>query len=225
MRKLLAGAAMVLLCFGVAAPAWAHVTVQPTEATVGSFFRFVVRVPNERPDASTTKVEVQFPETLTFVSFQPKDGWNRKITMKKLEEPIEVFGEEIDEVVGSVTWSGGSIGPGEFDEFGFSARLPEEPTELEFPALQTYDSGEVVRWIGPPDADEPAALVDVIDLGAGEGQGPLAVTAQLQRQVSSVAGQANEGGSDEGIDLGVVLGGLGIVVGAAALVTSMRRRA
>jgi uncharacterized protein YcnI len=224
MRKLLVGLATASLCFGIAAPAWAHVTVQPAEAPVGSFFRFVVRVPNERPDASTTKVEVQFPENLTFVSFQPKEGWERKVRMTKLEEPIEVFGEEIDEVVGSVTWSGGGIDPGEFDEFGFSARVPEEPTELEFPALQTYDSGEVVRWIGPPDAEEPAALVDVVDLGAGEGQGPLAVTAELQQRVSAMAAEQQETNSSDGIDLGVVLGTVGTALGAVALVLSLRRR-
>ena len=34
---------------------------------------------------------------------------------------------------------------------------PDEPgTSLTFKALQTYDDGEVVRWIGAPDADEPA---------------------------------------------------------------------
>ena len=30
---------------------------------------------------------------------------------------------------------------------------------LTFKALQTYSSGEVVRWIGPPDAEEPAPQV------------------------------------------------------------------
>ena len=91
--------------------------------------------------------------------------------MTTLDEPLVVFDEEITEVVGTVTWSGGEVGPGEFTEFGFSARTPDQPTTLEFPAIQTYDSGEVIRWIGLPDSEEPAALVRGVDIGAEEGEG------------------------------------------------------
>lgn len=41
--------------------------------------------------------------------------------MKTLDEPIEAFGAMIDEVVDTVTWTGGPINPGEFDEFYISA--------------------------------------------------------------------------------------------------------
>jgi periplasmic copper chaperone A len=123
-----------------------------------------VRVPNERPNADTTEVTVQFPDGLTFVSFQPKPGWKRTIEMETLDEPIEVFGEEITEQVASVTWSGGVIKPGEFDEFGVSFRVPETPGEsLMFPSLQTYSNGEVVRWVDPdPEAETPAPQVAVL---------------------------------------------------------------
>jgi uncharacterized protein YcnI len=229
MRKIGAALMGLVIGVGVAGSALAHVTVQPTEAPVGSFSRFVVRVPNERTDAGTTEVEVRFPEILTSVSFQPKDGWERTVRMKQLDEPIEVFGEEIDEVVGSVTWSGGTIRPGEFDEFGFSARVPDEETQLEFPALQTYDSGEIVRWIGPPDSEQPAALVGAVDLGTEEEQGTLAMTAALQRQIDGLEAQlASDGGSSSGdsgdSDLGVILGSVGIALGALALVVSLVAR-
>jgi hypothetical protein len=67
-----------------------------------------------------------------------------------------VLGEQVTGVVGTVTWQGGAIEPGEFAEFGFSARPPDEPGTLEFPAIQTYDSGE---WSGgsPPDSEEESA--------------------------------------------------------------------
>ena len=120
-------------CAGLTAlapAALAHVTVQPNEAVVGSFSRFVVRVPTER-DVPTTKVKVLLPP-LAFVSFEPKEGWKRTVEMVELDEPIVVFGEEVTEAVGSVTWSGGTIGPGEFDEFGFSARMPDAEETLEF---------------------------------------------------------------------------------------------
>ena len=190
MKKVLLGAMAAAALVATAAPALAHVTVQPNEAIAGSFSRFVVRVPNERPDASTVKVEVKLPP-LAFVSFEPKDGWERKVKNVKLDDPIEAFGQEITETVGAVTWSGGKIGPGEFLEFGLSARMPEEEGPIVFDAIQTYDSGEVVRWVGAADSEEPAAQVTVYDLGLEEGQGQLGAIATLQEQAAS-------GGSTDG---------------------------
>jgi uncharacterized protein YcnI len=215
MRKTVISAATAAAILLVAGPVAAHVTVQPTEAVAGSFARFVVRVPNERDDASTTRIEVRFPP-LAFVSFQDVPGWERTVEMQTLDEPLEVFGEQITETVGTVTWSGGEIEPGEFQEFGFSARMPEEQATLEFPANQTYDSGEVVRWIGPPDSEEPAALVHGLDLGGEEGQGQLAVLAEVARRGESQA--------DEGAGSGVILGWIAIALAAAALVVSLVRR-
>ena len=215
MRKftpLLAVVAIVV----AAAPALAHVTVQPNESTPGAFARFVVRVPNERPDASTIEVEVQLPD-LFFVGFMDVPGWERTVEMRQLDEPAEIFGEEVTEVVGTVTWSGGEVEPGEFMEFGFSARMPEETTTLEFPALQTYDSGEVVEWIGPPDSEEPAARLNVLDIGASEEEGQLAVLADLRSEIASVEEQPST-------TLPLVLSIVGIVLGVVALGVSLSRR-
>ncbi len=215
MRKLTPLLVVAAIVIG-ASPALAHVTVQPNESTPGAFARFVVRVPNERPDASTTKVEVEFPD-LFFVGFMDVPGWTRTVEMRQLDEPAEVFGEPVTEVVGTVTWSGGEVQPGEFMEFGFSARMPEETTTLEFPAIQTYDSGEVVRWIGPADAEEPAARVRVLDIGAGEDEGELAVLADLRSSMNDTAEQPDT-------TLPLVLSIIGVILGAAALVFALRGR-
>ena len=244
LKKLIVIGAAGLLPLVLAVPAFAHVTVQPDEAPVGSFYKFNVRVPNERDNAATTKVEVQFPP-LTNVSIQPKPGWNFKVKMAKLDEPIEVFGEEVDEAVGSVTWSGGRIEPGEFDEFGISLRTPDDGGVLEFAALQTYSNGEVVEWIGPADSDVPAARVNLVSLDLAEDQGELGLLAELQEQVD--AGAANGGAADgdaaddsgadadddttaaaaeeddDGSNLGVILGGIGIGLGVVAIGLALRR--
>ena len=208
MRKWLLTIVTAAVALALARPALAHVTVQPTEAPTGAFFRFVVRVPNERPNADTTRVEVQFPDGLFFVSFQPKAGWKRTVKMKELSEPVELFGQEFTEAVDTVTWSGGRVKPGEFEEFGFSARLPERPGSLRFPALQTYSNGEVVRWIGPADSEEPAALVNTYNLGE---QGELQVLARLAAQSRNPEEESNSG---------VVLGWIGIILGGLALILS-----
>lgn len=232
MRKLIVVATSVVAVVLSAGPVLAHVTVQPTEGVIGSFSRFVVRVPNEQDNASTTRVEVEFPP-LAFVSFMDVPGWERTVEMRTLDEPLEVFGEELAEVVGTVTWEGGEIEPGEFLEFGFSARMPEEVTTLEFPAIQTYDNGEEVRWIGPPDSEEPAALVNTVDLGAEEGEGELSVLAELSggasgaepAQGGEAEGQAAASASDEEeSSLPLILGWIGVGLGAVALVVALTRR-
>ena len=211
-RRLIVLLSVMLAGLLVSAPALAHVTVQPEEAVTGSFSRFVVRVPNERDDANTTRVEVQLP-ALAFVSFQPKEGWERTVTMRTLDEPMEVFGEELTEVVDTVVWEGGSIAPGEFEEFGFSARMPEDVDVLEFPAVQTYDSGEEVRWVGPEDSEEPAALVRTVSL-AGEEEGELAALATLQDGIDGLQTRTT---------LVLVLSALALVLSVVALLVALRR--
>ena len=162
MRKTIA-VACAATALALPGSAQAHVTLQPDEAPAGGFARLDVRVPNERDDASTTKVEVKFPAGFEHVSIEPVPGWSAKVTKSKSTEQVS-----------TITWTGteGRIRPGEFQDFGLSVGLPDEPGEsLTFKALQTYSSGEVVRWIGAPDADEPAPQVK-LTAEAGEGPPP-----------------------------------------------------
>ena len=225
MRKALLGALASAVVAVLAPPAAAHVTVQPSEAISGTFSRFVVRVPNEKPDADTTKVVLKMPP-LTFVSFEPKDGWKRKVKMVELEEPIDAFGQEITEAVGKVTWKGGRIGPGEFLEFGFSARMPDGEETLTFEALQTYTGGEVVQWTGAPDSETPAATLTTYDLGLEEGQGQIALLAELGGGGTDDAGsgtgdEAND--DDAGTGTPTILSGIALVFALIALVLALRR--
>ena len=231
MRKLIVVSTSVLAVLLAAGPAVAHVSVQPAEGVIGSFSAFVVRVPTERDNASTTSVEIEFPP-LPSVRFMDVPGWERTVEMRTLDEPLELFGEEVTEVVGTVTWEGGEIGPGEFQDFPFSIAVPEEVTTLEFPAIQTYDNGEVVRWIGPPDSEEPAALVQTVDLGVEEGQGELSALAEVSG--GSAAGEETAEGEEgeeaavaseeEESSLPLILGWIGVGLGAIALVVALTRR-
>lgn len=194
----------------LAPAAAAHVTLNPREWEAGGFARFAVRVPNERDNASTTRVSLRFPEPILSAGFQPVEGWQRTVRMVELDEPIDVEGEQVTERIDTVTWSGGRIRPGEFQEFGVSFRTPEEPgTELAFPAVQTYSNGEVVRWIGPSDADEPAPIVTVTEAPpeAGEAATPAATPPQAE---------PDEGGDALSI-VALIAGVAGLAAGLAAL--------
>jgi uncharacterized protein YcnI len=156
-------AALALVLMLGAAPAGAHVTVQPGKATQGDFAIVSFSMPNERPDAGTVKLEVQFPQdqVIPFVSVQPKPGWTVTVTRRTLDEPVGEHGEEITEVVGTITWEGGPLNPGEFDLFTVSmGPLPTGVKRLAFPAIQTYDSGEEVSWIEDgADAELPTPVL------------------------------------------------------------------
>jgi periplasmic copper chaperone A len=199
----------------LAATAGAHVTLQPEEAPAGGFTRLDVRVPNERDNADTTKVVVQFPPGFLSVSTEPVPGWDIKITKRKLDKPVEQFGEQVTEEVGRITFSGGSIGPGEFQDFGLSLGVPDKAgSTLTFKALQTYSNGEVVRWIGPPDSEEPAPQVK---LTAAEEEGGGAAAPPAQQQQAAGGDGDDDGGSDTLSIIALIVGIAGLAAGLAAL--------
>lgn len=205
-----------------AGPAWAHVTVQPGSAPQGGFATFAFQVPNEQDDASTIQVEVEFPadHPIPFVSVEPIPGWTVDVETQTLETPVEAEGEEITEAVSTITWSGGTIGPNEFQQFLVSAGpLPDDTDHLEFKAIQTYDNGDVVRWIQetPEGGEEPEFPAPVLELTPSTGD---------EHGGSSDEASDTSDSDDDSNALAIValvVGGLGLVAGGTALVLSRRR--
>jgi uncharacterized protein YcnI len=143
------------------------VTVDPRSVTANSFARLDVRVPNERDEAGTKTVVVSVPDGFYSVSTKRVWGWTAKVTMKKLATPIKGKDGDITERVSKITFraTGRSnwILPGQFEEFGLSARIPNAPgTTLTFPATQTYSNGEVVKWTGAAGSETPAPTISVV---------------------------------------------------------------
>jgi uncharacterized protein YcnI len=209
----------------IPAAASAHVTLQPSDAPAGGYTRLDVRVPNETADANTTKVDVQLPDGFTSTSYEPVPGWTVTLKKEKLETPIQAEGETIDEQVTRVTFTGdgkaGKIAPGEFQDFGLSLKMPDQPagTKLTFKAVQTYDDGNVVRWIGAPGSDEPAPQVTLV---AAEGEHGAVVP--TEPTAAAPAAQSGDDGSDTLAIVALIAGGLALLLGGAALVTSRRPR-
>ncbi|MER6018668.1 YcnI family copper-binding membrane protein [Streptomyces anulatus] len=173
-RIALAGGVAVSTVLLIAGPAAAHVSVQPVgEAAKGGYATLNFKVPNERDQASTVKLEVNFPadHPLSSVTPQAVPGWKIDITKSKLDKPLEVHGKKITEAVSKVTWTAdeGEIAPGYFQQFPVSVgALPEDADQLVFKAIQTYDNKEVVRWIEEPAAggEEPDSPAPVLKLTA-----------------------------------------------------------
>ena len=211
--------AAALVALAAPAAAQAHVTLQPNTAKAGAYTRLDVRVPNERDDASTNKVEVQFPDGFASASYEPVPGWDVKVTKKKLATPVQTDDGEITEGVNTITWTAkneaDAIPPGAFQDFGLSVQIPGKAGDkLTFKALQTYTGGEVVRWIGAEDTDNPAPVVSVTD---GEtSAGAPSTTPAPAAATPAPADTSSDSGNGLAI-VALIVGGLGLIVGAAGL--------
>lgn len=210
-RGALTAAAAGLLITLAAAPAAAHVTVKPGEAAAGGYQTLTFQVPNEDDEAATTALQVTLPTDapIASVSVQPRPGWSYDVDRRTLDAPIETGHGEISEVVSAITWTAddpaAAIAPGEFDTFLVSAGpLPTGVDTLSFPAVQTYDDGQVVSWIetaapGAPTPDHPAPVLTLV---AGE---------------EAVVAQSAATGTDaEGSDTALVVAGVGLAVAIVA---------
>ena len=155
--------------------AWAHVTVSADDVAAGHDVKAVFRVPNERDDASTVRLEVSFPTDhpvgQAFVA--PVPGWTATVRKRTLAVPVHAHdGGEITEVVESVGWQGGAIKPGEFLEFPVAiGPMPHDAEQLVFKAVQSYSDASVVRWIEVPatSGPQPRYPAPVLLLAAGHG--------------------------------------------------------
>jgi uncharacterized protein YcnI len=225
MVRIRVAACMVVAAVAVPATADAHVTLNPREWEAGGFARFAVRVPNERDNADTTRVTVQFPENVVSASFQPVEGWRRTVKMERLDAPIEEEGEEpITERIARVTWSGGRIKPGEFQEFGVSFQVPEDAAgkSLTFPSIQRYSNGEVVRWIGPESADEPAPLVTVLPAAEEDDGAAATATPEATARPAESSTDNDDGTGRANLALGIGIAGLAAGLGALGLTLARR---
>lgn len=231
-RKILAATAIAALAAPAAASA--HVTLQPNQATAGAFTKLDVRVPTERDNASTVKIDVRFPAGFASVSYEPKPGWKVRVIKSKLATPIQTDDGPITEGVTRMIWTGtkkglGKIAPGQFMDFPISVQIPGKAGDkLTFKALQTYSNGEVVRWIGAPNAAQPAPQVTVLAAAAkgaaASGHAGMGAGASSKSDMGTPApASSSHASASEGLGIAaLVVGGLGLVLGGAAFGAARR---
>ncbi|MCX5410021.1 YcnI family protein (plasmid) [Streptomyces sp. NBC_00335] len=231
---LAAGSVLVL-----SGTAFAHVGVQPVgEAAKGGYATLNFKVPNERDGASTTQLEVNFPVDQPLSSVMPQDvpGWTVKVEKTKLDKPLTVHGKQINEAVTKVTWTGGRIEAGKFQQFPVSVgKLPDNADQMVFKAIQTYDNGEIVRWIEEPkegaaELENPAPLLKLTAAGADHHDAAAKKPADEAKNSAAEHKDGQEGhdtAAESGSDTTArALGIAGIVIGlggVAFAVTSRRR--
>jgi uncharacterized protein YcnI len=96
-------------------------------------------------------------------------------------------------VIQKVSWAGGSTPTGEDSLFQFLAQ-PASSERYTFQVQQTYSDGSIVNWSGSESSDAPAPTIEA---KASLGGGSFSV----------------------GVIIAIVLGGVGVILGALALFT------
>lgn len=216
----------VLTAAGVAS---AHVTVHPESYAKGATDGALsFRVPDESDTTSTTKVQLFLPtdHPVLGVLVSPHDGWTAKVTNTKLSTPVKTDDGTITDAVSEITWTGGRIAPGRYEDFDVAfGQLPDDTAELTFKTLQTYSDGKVVRWIeaaarGDEEPENPAPVLRLTSAAATP-----ATTSRTAAKTSTATTEAASASDSTARGLGVaglVVGVLGLAAGAFAVVRSRR---
>jgi uncharacterized protein YcnI len=109
---------------------------------------------------------------------------------------VQQTGSGEDATITRVTWTGGAVPTGEDSSFSFLASTSDSGT-YSFRVRQTYSDGSVVDWSGPESSDTPAPVLKAVS-SFGGGTSTLAIVA-------------------------LVVGGVGVVLGAIALLARSGR--
>jgi periplasmic copper chaperone A len=239
-KRIAVTSAMVgaIVC-ALAAPAAAHVTVDPPSAPQGSTVKLSFLVPNEEPTARVTELQVAFPtppETpIPTVTVGQKPGWTVKVTMLKLAQPLETDDGTISEVVSRVDWkaktAADAIPPDQFGEFTIDADgLPDDEDQVVFRAIQTYSNKTTVSWVDPvtaagPEAEHPTPILK-LTAPASDGEGtattaPATNTPRSSRTTIVATSTQDNSARALGI-IALVLGAIALILATGALMKKRR---
>lgn len=191
-----------LLTFGGVASA--HVVVKPAEVVTAGFQTFTVSVPNEK-DMPTTSLKLNIPVGMKHVSPTTKTGWN-----------IDVAKEGETSVI---AWSGGTIENGFRDDFTFSGQVPDQATELQWKAYQTYADGTTVAW----DKATSGHSHDSEDKNTG----PFSVTQVVPESAVVTSAKQTEQAAADAKTLAqraLYIGVAGVVIGLGGVYMAIRKK-
>jgi uncharacterized protein YcnI len=211
-QGLLAAAAVALGASSPVPGASAHVTLQPTAGRPADLQRYRVIVPNEREAQATTGVDLRMPAGITFALVEAVPGWRTQVVKR-------------GSMIRELRWRRGRVPPGGYAELHFIARNPVRTGAIAWKALQRYDDGSVVRWIGSPTSDQPAPVTQLsesatpVDVVSTHGE--FAPKASGGAQAQAQAATSGDDGGD-GLALGVAIAA--VVLAAGALGLQLRRR-
>lgn len=138
----------------------AHASLQPAEATPGTV-KAVITIPHGCDGEATHTVRVEIPEGLVLAKPMPKFGWTLATETGDYGKSYELHGGTVNAGLTAVTWSGGELPDGQFDEFALRGTLAglDEGQTLFFKTVQTCAAGEVA-WVEIPEQGQDAHALE-----------------------------------------------------------------
>ena len=145
----------------ISGSAFAHATLEVSEAPADSTYKAVVRIGHGCEGAATTTVRVQIPEGLFVAKPMPKAGWEVQLVEGDYAQAYDYFGTEVTSGVKEIVWTGGNLPDNFYDEFVFRARVAPLEAGTQLPILVVQECGPDLaeRWIEiPADGQDPESL-------------------------------------------------------------------
>lgn len=147
----------VVACLMGTTAASAHATLEVQQATIGSGYKAVMRIPHGCNGSATLKVRIQIPEGYIGVKPMPKAGWTLETVRGKYAHEYQSYHAKISEGVKEVIWTGKLLDEN-YDEFVVSGQLAgdlQPNTIMYFPTIQECEVG-IHRWIEIPEPGKSA---------------------------------------------------------------------
>lgn len=150
-----------MLVLGVAAPASAHVTLDPSTTDAGAMTVLTLEVPHGCAGSPTTELAVRMPDQVTDVSVEDLRRWTATVT----DEGVAFRPDR-------------PLPDGAREQVSFSVRMPDEVgAELVFPVVQRCEAEEAAWTEVGEDAaaraalERPAPVIVVTAVGVSEARG------------------------------------------------------
>jgi uncharacterized protein YcnI len=190
--RALARAGVLVVALALAPSAFAHAELFPKVIPSGDGYLLSLAVPNEKPNASTTEIQLAIPSGFDLESVASVPGWTATVGGQHVVNGQKAGGD-------SVTWKG-KLGGSALAVLPFTG-VPKTTGQYVFTVRQTYSDGSVVQWSGSEASDTPAARIEATSgTVSGSGSGST-------KTIAIIA---------------LVVGALGLAVGGAGLLSGRR---
>ncbi|MFJ2241831.1 YcnI family protein [Streptomyces sp. NPDC087859] len=151
--------------FLLTGPASAHVRVFADGAKQGSPATLRFRVPSEKADATTVRIDVTLPKGVMSTAIPPASGWKQKETSSP---------EGATQIMWTAT-AGHELKPDAHRYFDVQVGPLPKKASIAFDVTQTYSDGTVVNWNEPQSGTkEPEFPAPVLVLDAASAKAQLA---------------------------------------------------
>ena len=176
MKIALTAAASAILFACPLSNASAHSTLEISQATIGSSYKGVVRVPHGCNGQATQTLRVSIPDEIVNVKPMPKAGWQLSTKKGPYATPFNNHGKMIHEGVKEIVWSGGNLADENYDEFIFTGTISPGtlPKATYVPVVQECANG-TEKWIEIPPAHDanaklkaPAPVLQLVAAAQGQ---------------------------------------------------------